>query len=263
MPGGGDAGSPPARTTYATREQAGGAGTVGRAARREAGVLRQQPGQRLFAVLLGLLGAVGVLVASDPAKGCAPAAPVSRDGAPLGPATPRPTAPGGTCATRPPSDRNPSGGTQLPTVAPEPGQPAVARKTATLTGSAVTMTGLRIEGITELPTADGTVKALKFGMSRADMSDVLLRSPGPGGRNLRFTADRLAVQGDVALYATRFIGLRSGVPITLSPDLPLPDGLPTAAPGPVTFTDPAIDLVFLRAGTVTAHPRLTLSLTGE
>ena len=44
------------------------------------------------------------------------------------------------------------------------------------------MTGLRFEGIVDLPTADGTLKVLKFSMAEAVTDDFMLRGGRSGGR---------------------------------------------------------------------------------
>lgn len=90
--------------------------------------------------------------------------------------------------------------------------------------------------------------------------DFLLRADGPAGRNQRYATDRLTVSGDVAFYATRFVGRLLGIKITLTPELPLPDGLPVTSPIPITFTDPVIDLAYVTSDTLTARPTLALSL---
>jgi hypothetical protein len=64
----------------------------------------------------------------------------------------------------------------------------------------------------------------------------------------------------VAFYATRFVGRLLGIKITLTPDLPLPDGLPVTSPVPITFTDPSIDLAYVTSDTLTARPALALSV---
>ncbi|MFC8615563.1 DUF6114 domain-containing protein [Micromonospora purpureochromogenes] len=151
-------------------------------------------------------------------------------------------------------------GKLLPRIAPEPGQPKVAQQPSKLTGSSVTMSSLRFEGIVDLPTANGTLKALKFSMSKAVTDDFKLVADGPAGRNQQYVTDRLTVQGDVAFYATRFVGRLLGIKITLTPDLPFPDGIPVTLPISVTFTDPVIDLAFVDCRTLTARPALTLSL---
>ncbi|WP_446211810.1 DUF6114 domain-containing protein [Micromonospora sp. IBSANI012] len=151
-------------------------------------------------------------------------------------------------------------GKLLPRIAPEPGQPKVARQPSKLTGSSVTMSSLRFEGIVDLPTANGTLKALKFSMSKAVTDDFKLVADGPAGRNQQYVTDRLTVQGDVAFYATRFVGRLLGIKITLTPDLPFPDGIPVTLPISVTFTDPVIDLAFVDCRTLTARPALKLTL---
>ncbi|MFJ6199841.1 DUF6114 domain-containing protein [Micromonospora sp. NPDC092111] len=175
--------------------------------------------------------------------------------------TPTATRSGATCTpgrpTRPGTVRP---GRLLPRIAPEPGQPRVARRPSKLTGSTVTMTGLRFEGIVDLPTSDGPLEALKFSMDKAVTADFTLVADGPAGRHQQYVTDELTVQGDVAFYATRFVGRLLGIKITLTPDLPFPDGIPITSPIPITFTDPAIDLAFVDSDTLTAKPSLALSV---
>ncbi|MGC5660223.1 DUF6114 domain-containing protein [Micromonospora sp. WMMD723] len=175
---------------------------------------------------------------------------------------PKPTFTGAHCTPgRPARPGTVRPGRPLPRIAPEPGQPRVARQPSKLTGTRVTMTGLRFEGIVDLPTADGTLKVLKFSMSRAVTADFSLVADGPAGRHQRYVTDELTVRGDVAFYATRFVGKLLGITITLTPDLPFPDGIPVTSPIPITFTDPAIDLAFVDSDTLTARPALALSLS--
>ncbi|WFE62789.1 DUF6114 domain-containing protein [Micromonospora sp. WMMD714] len=152
-------------------------------------------------------------------------------------------------------------GKPLPRIAPEQGQPTVARQPSKLTGTKVTMTGLRFEGIVDLPTADGTLTTLKFSMAKAVTADFTLLADGPAGRHQRYVTDELTVRGDVAFYATRFVGKLLGITITLTPDLPFPDGIPITSPVPITFTDPVIDLAFVESDALTARPALDLSLS--
>ena len=123
------------------------------------------------------------------------------------------------------------------------------------------MTGLRFEGIVDLPTTDGTLTVLKFSMSKAVTADFMLVADGPAGRHQRYVTDELTVRGDVAFYATRFVGRLLGIKITLTPDLPFPDGIPITSPIPITFTDPVINLAFVDSDTLTARPALALSLS--
>ncbi|MCW3813220.1 DUF6114 domain-containing protein [Micromonospora sp. DR5-3] len=177
----------------------------------------------------------------------------------------RPTAPtkpdAEPCASPAPTKPKPvEVGKPLPRIAAEPGQPRVAAKPAKLTGSKVTMTGLHFDGIVDLPTADGTLKCLKFTMDKGVTDDFVLQADGPAGKTMRKVTDQLTVQGDVAFYTTRFSARFLGIPITLTPDLPFPDGLPITSPVPLTFTDPVIDLAFVDSNVLTAKPTLKLDL---
>ncbi|MEU8299097.1 DUF6114 domain-containing protein [Micromonospora sp. NPDC048909] len=185
-----------------------------------------------------------------PTATAAPTVPTGRPGSTACPGASTPPAHPGTVEA----------GKPLPRIAADPGQPQVARKPSKLTGSSLTMTGLRFEGITDLPTDGGSLKVLKFSMRKAVTDDFLLRADGPQGLNQRYATDRLTVQGDVAFYTTRFVGRLLGIKITLTPDLPFPDGIPVTSPIPVTFTDPAIDLAFVTTDTLTARPALALSI---
>ncbi|MFC0503992.1 DUF6114 domain-containing protein [Micromonospora costi] len=151
-------------------------------------------------------------------------------------------------------------GKPLPRIAADPDQPKVARTPSKLTGTSVTMTALRFEGVTDLPTEGGSLKVLKFSMRKAVTEDFLLRADGPQGLNQLYATDRLTVQGDVAFYTTRFVGRLLGIKVTLTPDLPFPDGIPVTLPVAITFTDPVIDLAYITTDTLTARPELKLSL---
>ncbi|MFD6567155.1 DUF6114 domain-containing protein [Micromonospora profundi] len=182
-------------------------------------------------------------------------------------ARPKPTAcpspgttPGKPGTTTPEKPAKVEPGKPLPRIAADPGLPRVAQTPSKLTGSKVTMTGLRFEGITDLETQRGTLKVLKFSMKEAVTDDFLLTADGPQGRTQKYATDRLTVRGDVAFYSTRFVGKLAGIKITLTPDLPFPDGLPVTVPIPVSFTDPVIDLAYVTSNTLTARPALALTL---
>ncbi|SCE72289.1 hypothetical protein GA0074695_0598 [Micromonospora viridifaciens] len=171
------------------------------------------------------------------------------------------TAPGKPCAS--PAPTRPQlveVGKPLPRLAADPDQPRVAAKPAKLTGSRVTMIGLRFAGIVELPTGDGPLKCLKFTMDTGVTDDFVLQADGPAGRILRYVSDQLTVDGDVAFYATRFSARLAGHRFTLTPDLPFPDGIPITSPVPVSFTDPEIDLAYVDSNTLTAKPVLKIDL---
>ncbi|MFU8873953.1 DUF6114 domain-containing protein [Micromonospora sp. SL4-19] len=214
------------------------------------------------------LAVVAEPVATETSAGTTPtvsATPTSAAPEPSSSSSAKPSAPAepntDPCASPAPTKPKPAEpGKPLPRIAADPGQPRAAAQPSKLTGSKLTMTGLRFDGIVELPTRAGTLKCLKFSMDRAVTDDFVLRADGPAGKTQRYRSDQLTVQGDVAFYTTRFVGWLAGVKITLTPDLPLPDGLPIPSPVPVTFTDPEIDLAFVDSHTLTAKPKLTLDL---
>ncbi|MFE9691952.1 DUF6114 domain-containing protein [Micromonospora sp. NPDC005806] len=206
--------------------------------------------------------------AAEPtASGATPTASTSTSAAPE-PSTSssaQPSAPAepGTdpCADPTPTKPEPvEPGKPLPKLAADPNQPIVADPPSDMTGSKLTMTGLRFEGVVELPTRDGTLKCLKFTMDKAVTEDFTLLASGPAGKKQRYVTDRLTVEGDVAFYATRFVGYLLGIKITLDPDLPFPDGLPITSPLPVTFTDPSIKLAYENSKSLTATPTLKVDL---
>ncbi|WP_018585890.1 DUF6114 domain-containing protein [Salinispora arenicola] len=180
------------------------------------------------------------------------------------PATPSPRPTGAGCpgpAPRPTEDtEDTETGEPLPRISPDAEQPVVNVVPSKLTGSKVTMTKLRFEGIVDLPTAEGTLKTLKFSMVKAVTDDFLLRVPGPADRTMRFATNELTIRGSVDFYTTRFAGRFLGIKIVLTPDLPLPDGIPLPVPIPISFTDPEIDLAFVTSDTLTAKPQLRLAL---
>ncbi|MFF4880931.1 DUF6114 domain-containing protein [Micromonospora sp. NPDC000668] len=180
--------------------------------------------------------------------------PTPRPGSAACPSPTRPGSPG----TAAPGKAEP--GKPLPRIAADPTLPKVAQMPSKLTGSKVTMTGLRFDGTTELQTEKGTLKVLKFSMREAVTDDFLLRADGPDGRNQLYRTDRLTVRGDVAFYSTRFVGRLLGIKITLTPDLPLPDGIPVTLPISITFTEPVMDLAYVTSDTLTARPSLALTL---
>lgn len=181
------------------------------------------------------------------------ATPAPTQAAPTATAKPSPDCP---VATPKPTDSSapPRAGKRLPHIAAASEQPLVSAKPGKLTGSKVVMSGLRFEGVVELPTADGPVSTLKFTMDTAVTDDFNLKVAGPHNSVLSSTTDRLTIQGDVAFYTTRFVGTFLGVEVTLKPDLPLPEGIPITSPVPLTFTDPVIDLAYLDCAQLSVEP---------
>ncbi|MFY1618316.1 DUF6114 domain-containing protein [Micromonospora sp. WMMD736] len=201
----------------------------------------------------------------EPTSGAAsatPSADPTRSATPDSTRTATPTrAPDAPCASPKPTKSAPvEPGKPLPKLAADPDMPKVAATPAKLTGSKVEMTNLRFRGVEPLRTAKGEMRALKFTMSRAVTSDFALLVAGPSGGSLLTETDQLTIDGDVTFYATRFVGRFLGIKVTLTPDLPFPDGIPVTSPLPLTFTDPQIDLAFISCDTLTGRPSLTQSL---
>lgn len=196
-------------------------------------------------------GPVGSVPSFDAEPGPVWSVPPPGDPEPSDPAaTPEEPTPAVPCPDPVPSDPadDPADGddsAEVPRLTPEAGQPPVARTPSRLTGSRLTMHGLRIDGITDLPTADGTLRVLRFSMDRTVTDDVMLRVTGPAGTT-ELRSDSLTVAGDVKFYATRFAGRILGVNLALTPDSPLPpDGIPFPVPV-IVVDDPDIQLVFVR-----------------
>lgn len=185
--------------------------------------------------------------------------PTARPGSTACP-SPKPGGSGKPGATTPDKPDKAEPGKPLPRIAADPNLPMVGQTPSKLTGSKVTMTGLRFDGTTELQTEKGSLKVLKFSMREAVTDDFLLVADGPDGRTQRYKTDRLTVRGDVVFYSTRFVGKLLGIKLTLTPDLPLPDGIPVTLPISITFTDPVMDLAYVTSDTLTARPSLALAL---
>ncbi|MFB9238587.1 DUF6114 domain-containing protein [Plantactinospora siamensis] len=188
--------------------------------------------------------------AAKPAA-AAPEAPAPSGGPASG--TPTPTG-SPSCDPKPGSSADPGKG-KIPQLAPDPGAPVGADQPSRLTGSKLTMTGLKYEGIIkDFRTAHGTVPVLKFSMDKAVTDDFLLRIPGQPPA-LRYASDKLTVDGHVVFYTTRFVARFLGIKLTLTPDSPLPpDGIPIPLPFGITMTDPDIQLALVTSDKLIADP---------
>ncbi|MDR7279863.1 DUF6114 domain-containing protein [Catenuloplanes atrovinosus] len=131
------------------------------------------------------------------------------------------------------------------------GVPPVAMRPSLLTGSKVEMWNLGMDGIVDMPRVDGTtIKALQFSMTRAYTHDFTLQTPRHQELS-PITSSKLGVEGDVRFYATRFTGSLLGIPITLTPESPIPpDGIPIALPY-IAFQDPSMELLLATCDTLT------------
>ncbi|MFE7117562.1 DUF6114 domain-containing protein, partial [Streptomyces sp. NPDC057654] len=106
------------------------------------------------------------------------------------------------------------------------GVPAAARA-PTVTTSLFAPNGFLLAGVTEVPTADGPVKAMVLKMRAASLTDYRLTTRD-GGPELALGARKLDLSGNVTLYLTKFSGCLEGLLcLTFTPDqLPVPPVVP-------------------------------------
>jgi hypothetical protein len=171
--------------------------------------------------------------------------------------TEKPGTPGvrpGACTPGKPGAKPSGSPGALPLLGTLTDRPYVNKVPSIMTGTKVTVYKLELAGIAELRTKDGgTIRALDFAMTSAVTENFALKVPGPGKKSQLLKSSALTVDGDVHFYASRFQGKLLGIPVTLTPDLPIPpDGIPLPLPVPVSFTDPQIDLVFVNCNTLKA-----------
>jgi hypothetical protein len=168
--------------------------------------------------------------------------------------TPTPTGPPGEPGEPSPTPTvSPS---PIPTTEPPSGQPIVAAEPALLTADRLEQQAFRFEGITELPTATGTVRVLAFSFNRSVATNFSLTAT-VDDQDTTVTADPLTLAGDgdrVIFYTSRFRGNALGVlPLELTPDSPAVALLELVqVPLNVFFTDVNLDLVFTSGAVLTA-----------
>ncbi|TJZ59358.1 hypothetical protein FCH28_01105 [Streptomyces piniterrae] len=109
--------------------------------------------------------------------------------------------------------------------------------------------GFTLAGVTEVPTANGPVKAMVLKMKAASLTDYHLTTRD-GGPELSLKADSLDLSGEVTLYLTKFSGCLEGlVCLTFTPDtLPVPPVVPPF----VFMTDVAAEQALVTSDLITA-----------
>jgi hypothetical protein len=187
--------------------------------------------------------------ATDPAAtptptGAAPSATPSPSG---GSASPTPSASSGSASPSPtPSLTDiPCLGPRVFKKAAEREAPQVSLKTGLMETASLTMYDPTYDGVAELKTARGTVRALKFSMSKAVNKPFRLTNTESGHTAVK-NSTQLTALGDVRFYTTRFEGKLFGViPVTFTPEAPPPLTLPV-----LWFTDAKIDLALVQCNTM-------------
>ena len=159
------------------------------------------------------------------------------------PGTPPTTAPAPPTTTLPappttPATRDPCPEREAGTLATAAEEPPVAAVPPVMRADRLDMSGLAFDGVTELQTAEGPLRVLRFSMDRAVISGYQLDVPGGAG----LSGSALTLEGSVVFYSTRFSGRLFGLlPLTFTPDFPPPLVLPE-----MTFTEVTSTQVFVR-----------------
>ncbi|MEU5994056.1 DUF6114 domain-containing protein [Spirillospora sp. NPDC047418] len=131
------------------------------------------------------------------------------------------------CAAKTPTSRAAAPGTRLYT------------DSGTLRADSLTMSGLSYDGVASLSSANGTVKALKFTMSKAVLKNVD-QTVARGGTTARTRTPNLTLTGDVVMYTTKMSSKLLGIPLTFTPENPPPLTLPYMVMTDVVSEQPAV-----------------------
>ncbi|MET0491716.1 MAG: DUF6114 domain-containing protein [Actinoplanes sp.] len=128
--------------------------------------------------------------------------------------------------------------------------PAVPNDGGLLEGDRLTMYESTYDGVVEMTTPGGPLRALKFSMDKSVTKPFSLTIGEPGGHTTLIRSGELTTDGNVRFYTPRFEGKLFGViPVVFTPDSPPPLTLPV-----LWFTDVKINLAFVRCDTLTADP---------
>ncbi|NDU72299.1 hypothetical protein GWI34_06630 [Actinomadura sp. DSM 109109] len=158
--------------------------------------------------------------------------------APSAGATPSPSTP------PTPSTTPTTGATPSPSATPAPAKdagagPRLYADAGTLRADSLAMTGLSYDGVASLPSAGGTVKALKFSMSKAVLKNVD-QTAAHGGVTARTRTRSLTLTGDVVMYTTKMSSKLLGLPVTFTPEAPPPLTLPYMVMTDVVSEQPSV-----------------------
>ncbi|MES9606042.1 DUF6114 domain-containing protein [Actinomadura sp. NPDC000929] len=149
-----------------------------------------------------------------------------------------------TSATPAPTATPSPSATPSPTATPAPAKdagtgPRLYTDAGTLRADSLTMSGLSYDGVASLPSAGGTVKALKFSMSKAVLKNVD-QTASHGGATARTRTGSLTLTGDVVMYTTKMSSKLLGVPVSFTPAAPPPLTPPYMVMTDVVSEQPAV-----------------------
>jgi hypothetical protein len=128
-----------------------------------------------------------------------------------------------------------------------PGQPVVNSVPSKQITARLSQSGLSYDGIVDLPTHTGTLRALQFSLKSSTSTPFELQVPAPGG-TISLRSSKLTVSGQVRFYTSEIKGKLFGlVPVTFTPESPPPLVVPE-----LFFTDATVQLVFVSCDRLTA-----------
>ncbi|GAA4602646.1 hypothetical protein BJY16_004316 [Actinoplanes octamycinicus] len=135
-------------------------------------------------------------------------------------------------------------------VADDGGIPRSAIKPGVMKVSSLSLYNSTYEGVADVPTANGTIKALQLNMTKAVNEPFSLVIDEPGNATTTIKSKKLVTEGNVKFYTPKMTGNLFGlIPITFTPEQPPPLTLPF-----LWFTNVTIDLAFVSCDTLTADP---------
>ncbi|MEU4162333.1 DUF6114 domain-containing protein [Actinoplanes sp. NPDC026670] len=142
------------------------------------------------------------------------------------------------------------GARQMNVLADEGGIPRAGAKPGVVKAASITMYNSSYDGVADVPTGDGVIKALKFTMDKVVNKPFSLTIDEPGDAVTVIESGELVLDGNVQFYSPTFKGKLFGlIPVTFTPEQPPPLTLPV-----LWFTDVTLDLAYVSSDVLTAKP---------
>ncbi|BEL07310.1 hypothetical protein Q0Z83_055010 [Actinoplanes sichuanensis] len=163
-------------------------------------------------------------------------------------ATPSPSA--STSASARPEEIPCLGARQMNVLADDGGIPLAGAKPGVVKAASITMYNSSYDGVADVPTGNGVIKALKFTMDKVVNKPFSLTIDEPGDAVTVIESGELILDGNVEFYSPTFKGKLFGlIPVTFTPEQPPPLTLPV-----LWFTDVTLDLAYVSSDVLTAKP---------
>ncbi|AEV83892.1 Otogelin [Actinoplanes sp. SE50] len=214
----------------------------------------------IHSVVDGVGNLLGIGGNESPAPSASPSASASKAAEPAATGTTAPgaapaktTAPAPARTTSKPaadSDVIPCLGARQENVVADGSVPRSAIKPGVMKVDSLTMYNSTYKGVADVPTANGTIKALQFDMDKAVNKPFSLTIDEPGDAVTTIKSAELTTTGNVHFYTPKMTGNLFGlIPVTFTPEQPPPLTLPI-----LWFTNVTIDLAFVSCNTLTGQP---------